>query len=160
MEDLFKSALENFPEYSPRALSQDPPVVLYENFLSGEEVKALLNIFDDIGYTPSGIGPTDGKNGDGIFEGNRQKTSYESQCDRHCYDDPTIAILLKRLTDITQLPEPSYIEGLRVLRYKAGDVSGDFVAFLFKLASLNAFSCVHAETVSSWPSRLRPWSDE
>ena len=40
---MFRRALTDFPQWSPTALSTDPPVVQFENLLTAEEAEEMVD---------------------------------------------------------------------------------------------------------------------
>jgi len=118
MQETFERALSNFPQYSPQLLSSDPYVVTFEDFISDDEVEALLRHSEGrfVRSTASG-----GRNADAdefIPLTSEIRTSWTTWCDTAaCLADPHVVALSRRMAELTRMPSTNYSEFIQLLRY-------------------------------------------
>jgi prolyl 4-hydroxylase len=113
------------PSYLPGEASETadyeegPWIVTLENVLTQEEANLLIEWGETHEWELSldgGQMQPDGTWEPTVIEG---RTSRQAWCDDMCYKDPTVQSILKRLSDITNIPE-SYSDYLQLLRYEPG----------------------------------------
>jgi len=111
---MFERAVSLFPELSPTLLSPSPPVALFENFASAEEVQALVRV------------------GQGRFKRstvldygtmgsvtNAIRTSSNTWCDTpECLDDEHVRRVTERVAAVTGIPHQN-AEFAQLLEYRA-----------------------------------------
>lgn len=106
---LFERLLAGFPQFSPRALSRDPYVVLMDNFVSAEEAEALL------AHTRPRF--------ERSLAGDRLspvRTSHQAWCSTtECLQDALVRGLSQRVAEVTGVPENNH-EYVQVLQYEPG----------------------------------------
>lgn len=120
VQALFDDIMRNdsLAVYQPRLVNTAPPVVVFDSFLTGSEVDAILAV--EHNFAPStGTGPM---KADGSFEkfnfGGR--TSETAWCNaKSCSEDPVIMKLQARVADVTRVPLDNS-EYLQVLKYGPG----------------------------------------
>ena len=111
----FERALSEYQSLGPKVLSRDPWVMSFDNFLSDEEVEAVV------------------KHGEGRFErstasGGRKddefiplksdiRTSWTTWCDTSaCLEDPIVKRIYNRVSNVTRVPADNF-EYMQLLRY-------------------------------------------
>jgi prolyl 4-hydroxylase len=101
-------------------VSEDPWIITFDDFMSAEEVDALVSIYELVEFDRStDVGPAD-------FTGSFTKvqsstrTSTNAWCTKElCADNPLIAAVISRMSEITTVPEVNS-EHLQILRYEPG----------------------------------------
>jgi prolyl 4-hydroxylase len=102
-------------QYQPTILSQDPWVLLLDDFLTADECQSLLNWGTKIGYVRSGETNQNGTMG---VQSNK-RTSTNAWCRNECYQDPKMQGVLAKIEQLTGIPE-SHGEFLQLLHYENG----------------------------------------
>jgi len=117
---LFESLPSRFPQYNVTYLSRPPTgpyVVSFSNFLSDEEVDAMIDKAGDLRRsTDQGSVDEDGVQEQVKSQG---RTSENAWCDADCESDPLVEGVSNRISQVTQIP-PSHFESFQVLRYQNG----------------------------------------
>lgn len=109
VDSVFREALERYPQFRPRVLHTKPWVLLFENFLSPEEVDVLLE--------KGGHSFERSLAGDGVTP---VRTSSTSWCNvRSCLSDPVVQAVRQRISNVTRVPW-EYAEHLQLLKYEPG----------------------------------------
>tara|TARA_B110001452_G_scaffold37928_1_gene29013 strand:+ start:205 stop:1134 length:930 start_codon:yes stop_codon:yes gene_type:complete len=117
MNTTFARVMSDFAALEPELISEDPPVVLFHNFLSTDESDAFIK-HGRGKYTESrGVGvDKDGKMTDVKTE---IRTSSHTWCqDPKCLADPLVQGVVARVADVTQTPEANG-EFAQLVYYKA-----------------------------------------
>jgi prolyl 4-hydroxylase len=105
-----------FDEYQPTILSQDPWVLLLDDFLTADECQSLRVWGTKIGYVRSG---ESNHNGTSTGIHSDQRTSTNTWCLKDCYQDPKIQGISAKIEQLTGIPE-SHCEYLQLLQYENG----------------------------------------
>eukprot|EP00494_Astrolonche_serrata_P034338 UN34607 len=88
IQNIFDYALENFSEYEPELVHEDPPVLIFNNFLTDEEIQVFIN------HGRQWVHSVDaGEIGaDGQFQSLKTtgRTSSTSWCVDNCYNRPIV----------------------------------------------------------------------
>ena len=108
--DMFRRALSDFPQYSPKALSTDPYVVQFEDLITSDEAADMIERCGDRlerSFAGDQLSPV--------------RTSTQCWCDdsHDCITHPTVARITERMMNITQLPVNN-AEYFQILRYEPG----------------------------------------
>ena len=96
---------DTWAAYSPTVLSRDPWVVQFEDFLSADEVQALLEAGSGKAYErSSNVG---GMNEMGRFKKSldNTRTSENAWCDGACADHPAARLISQRIGNLTRVKE-------------------------------------------------------
>jgi len=116
MAAMFERAVSNFPEMEPEMINLDPPVLVFDKFVTDDEVEALLAHADGrfVRSTASG-----GRQGDEFVPLTSEiRTSWTTWCDyKECLEDPIIKRLTEKMSDVALVP-PNNSEFIQLLRYK------------------------------------------
>jgi len=117
MAETFERALSLFPEYEPQALSTDPYVVSFENFIQPDEIEALLEHADGRFARSKASG---GRKGDEFVSlESTIRTSHTTWCDfAGCLQDPRVQRLTERMSNVTRVPANNS-EFIQMLRYES-----------------------------------------
>lgn len=116
VDKMFRRIVADFPELGPEALSEDPWVLYLHNFMSDDEVSALINSFADAGLEFS---PSIEKDS-AINQDRTRRNSESMMCNvDKCWNDPRVLKIHDRVEAMTQLPLGNQ-EFVQLLRYKAG----------------------------------------
>lgn len=117
---------------SPNSENQNKPwVIVIDEFLTKEEVDTLIGYGAKEGYEVSmDVGE---KKFDGTYDAqtSASRTSENSWCQSVCYEDPIVAQALKKIENITGIPDQN-AEHLQLLRYHEGQfyrTHHDFIPF-------------------------------
>ena len=106
MSDSFERALRDFGPLAPSVLSRDPWVMTFDNFLSPDEVAAVLKHGHDRYERSTASGGR--KDDEFIPLTSEIRTSWTTWCDNAtCTDDPTIKRIYERVADVTQVRDTS-----------------------------------------------------
>lgn len=118
MSDMFESIVERFGDrYGVEILSRDPWVVTFENFVSDEEIDALIEtnqMFER--STDTGTTNEFGETGRILSQ---SRTSQNSWCRKECEEHPDVQTLTEKIEEVTNVPSSHY-ESFQVLRYDVG----------------------------------------
>ena len=112
LNTMFQGILD---QYQPTILSQDPWVLLLDDFLTADECQSLLDWGSKIGYVRSGETIRNGTMG----IQSHQRTSTNAWCRNECYQDPKMQGISAKLEQLTGIPE-SHGEFLQLLQYENG----------------------------------------
>jgi len=115
MDETFELALSAWPELQPRVISRDPWVMVFDSFLSLEEVDALLE-HGEGRYTRSTA--SGGRKDDEFIPLTSEiRTSWTTWCDnKTCTEDPRIVAITDRVAKVSRVP-PENFEFMQLLRY-------------------------------------------
>ena len=115
---MFESVIDRFEDrYTINVLSASPYILTIEDFLSNDEIKALIGTVK--GWqrsTDSGEINALGQSGSKLSEG---RTSSTSWCDGDCENNPHVNSVYKKIEEIVNIPR-AYYESFQVLRYDLG----------------------------------------
>lgn len=112
LNNMFQGIVD---QYQPTILSQDPWVLLIDDFLTADECQSLIDWGTTIGYVRSGETNRNGTMG----MQSDQRTSTTAWCQNDCYHDPKIQGISAKLEQLTGIPE-SHAEFLQFLHYDTG----------------------------------------
>jgi hypothetical protein len=121
MEAMFQSITKMYgDQYGINILSTDPWVVTFDNFLTDNEIDALINSVEGNWErsTDTGTANEFGEVGRVLSQG---RTSNNAWCRKECYDNPYVRNVMKKIADITWVPEENF-ESFQVLRYEIGQL--------------------------------------
>ena len=106
---MFERALREFPQYSPRALSREPWVMTFDNFISDEEAEQFINLCSahfERSMAGDQLSPV--------------RTSHQCWCSHpKCEHDPIVKRVTDRIGSITMTPAKN-AEYFQVVRYEPG----------------------------------------
>jgi prolyl 4-hydroxylase len=109
-----------YQQYEPVVVSRPPEgpwMIVFENIISDEEAKRLIELGGLQGYERSA--DVGAEKPDGTFEQNVNsgRTSTNAWCLGECNEDPVAQRVIKRIENITGIPEVNS-ENLQLLRYE------------------------------------------
>jgi len=112
LAEMFRLALTDFPQWSPTALSIDPPIVQFEDLLSEAEAEAVVDRCRNFGKFERS------QAGDQI---STVRTSTQCWCDDNddCLANPAVRALTDRMMNVTRLPYNN-AEYFQILQYHEG----------------------------------------
>uniref|UniRef100_A0A7S3TYV7 Fe2OG dioxygenase domain-containing protein n=1 Tax=Strombidinopsis acuminata TaxID=141414 RepID=A0A7S3TYV7_9SPIT len=111
---MFERAVSNFPELDPTLLSPSPPIALFENFASEEEIQALIRAGQGR-YKRSQVLDTDTLGP----ATNIIRTSSNTWCDTpECLDNEHVRAVTERVAAVTGVPHENS-EFAQLLEYRA-----------------------------------------
>ena len=118
MSDMFSSIVDRFSDkYEVSVLSTDPWVVVFDNFLTNAEAKALITTVKKWERsTDTGSANEFGEVGRILSSG---RTSSNSWCTSDCESHPDVQTIIEKIEDVTRVPRENY-ESFQVLRYETG----------------------------------------
>lgn len=108
-----------FAQYQPVVLSRPPEgpwMVMFENAISDEEAERLIELGGEQGYELSADVGEEQEDGTYSKKTHSGRTSTNAWCVGACYDDPIAQTVMKRIANITGIPETN-AENLQLLRY-------------------------------------------
>jgi hypothetical protein len=109
MNETFRRALTDFPQYSPQATHADPWVIRFDNFLSSEEADHIVSLCADSFQRSLA--------GDRVSS---VRTSDQCWCNwGGCIRDPVIARIEERISTVTRVPTVNG-EFMQIVRYGEG----------------------------------------
>lgn len=128
MNETFVRIMEQFKQYEPEMISEDPPIVLFHSFLSEKESNAFINHGMDRYERSLGVGMrADGTVGDVQTS---IRTSSHTWCQHpQCLNDPSVKAVIDRVSDITQTPETNAEYAQLVYYHACDNESSDSCAF-------------------------------
>jgi len=136
LHEMFSGILTN-PDYAafePSALSTDPWIIQFDNFLNDTEADALWNsVGTFVRSTDTGAY---NKYGEAERVVSQSRTSQNAWCRAGCEDHPMVKPIIKRIEDVTGAPYDNS-ENFQVLQYEPGQyyrVHHDFGASQINLA--------------------------
>lgn len=119
MKDMFDSILPSFGDrYGVTVVSTDPYVVTFDNFMTDEEVDALISTVEG-GWersTDTGSSNEFGETGRVLSQG---RTSSNAWCRAPCENNNHVKNVLKKITEVTRVPRENF-ESFQILRYEVG----------------------------------------
>lgn len=115
---MFESIVERFGSiYEVEVLSRDPWVVIFDNFLTDAEAKALITNVDEWeASTDTGATNEFGETGRVLSQG---RTSSNAWCQWACEDHPDVKSIVAKIENVTNIPKANY-ESFQILRYELG----------------------------------------
>lgn len=123
MNAMFENIFERFSHYNPTALStpkdgpDKPWVVTFENFLTHEEVDAIIATNTHFERsTDTGTSNEFGETGRVLSQG---RTSSNSWCRDECRSHPLVQSAVNKIVEVTGVPSENY-ESFQVLKYELG----------------------------------------
>jgi hypothetical protein len=115
---MFESVIDRFEDrYTINVLSASPYILTIEDFLSNDEIRALIGTVK--GWqrsTDSGEMNSLGQSGSKLSEG---RTSSTSWCDGDCENNPHVTSVYKKIEEVVNIPRDNF-ESFQVLRYELG----------------------------------------
>ena len=112
MNHMFTNIFEEFKEYGPQVLSSPasgpgkPWVVTFDNFLSDQEIDALISTNNNFERsTDTGSTNEFGETGRVL---SKSRTSSNSWCRGPCLSHPDVKAVIKRIESVTKVPSPNY----------------------------------------------------
>lgn len=120
IDRVFGAASESseFAHLRPRVLSRDPWVIVFDSFLSDEEVDSLLEQGGKEWVQSTDTGDML-PNGTFTSVVSSARTSSTAWCNvPECYNDPVVEDIIGKISAVTQIPETNS-EHIQVLRYEA-----------------------------------------
>jgi hypothetical protein len=118
MQDMFSSIYDRFNDrYNITVHSTEPWVVTFDNFISDDEVHALLTTVHKWERSTD-VGSTNefGESGRVLSQG---RTSSNAWCTHDCENHPLVQDVMSRIEEVTYVPRENY-ESFQVLRYDVG----------------------------------------
>jgi hypothetical protein len=119
MDDMFSSLEKDFGDrYGISILSTSPWIVRFDNFVTDEEIEAILTSVKDNWERSTDTGKTNefGETGRVL---STSRTSNNAWCRRECEDNPLVQNVVKKIGEITRIPKNNY-ESFQILRYEPG----------------------------------------
>ena len=118
MNRMFESITSKYGnKYNISILSTEPWVVVFENFLTDQEINALITTQRKWERsTDTGLTNEFGETGRILSAG---RTSSNSWCDKACEAHPEVRKVIQKIEDITFVKSKNY-ESFQVLRYEVG----------------------------------------
>ena len=127
MNRMFENIFEEFKEYNPEILSSPamgqgkPWVVTFDNFLSDQEIDALISTNNNFERsTDTGSTNEFGETGRIL---SKSRTSSNSWCRGACLAHPDVQAAIRRIEAVTKVPSGNY-ESFQVLKYEVGQRYG------------------------------------
>ena len=127
MNLMFENILDEFRDYGPEVLSspaagkEKPWVVTFENFLSDQEIDALISTNNNFERsTDTGSTNEFGETGRVL---SKSRTSSNSWCRGACLAHPDVKAVIRRIESVTKVPAHNY-ESFQVLKYVEGQRYG------------------------------------
>lgn len=106
---VFERALREYPQYKPRALSRDPWVMTFDDFLSEEETERIIELCSssfERSLAGDQLSPV--------------RTSHQCWCQvPPCVNDPVVQRISERISGLTMTPQTN-AEYMQVVRYEVG----------------------------------------
>jgi prolyl 4-hydroxylase len=112
---MFQGIIFDQKQYQPTILSQDPWLLILDDFLTGDDCQSLIDWGTKIGYVRSGATNHNGTMG----LHSHQRTSRNAWCRNQCYQDVKVQGMTAKLEQLTGIPE-SHGEFLQLLQYEKG----------------------------------------
>jgi len=119
MLNMFESIVPSFGDrYGITVVSTDPYIVTFDNFLSDEEIEALITTVDGGWERSTDTGSVNefGETGRVLSQG---RTSSNAWCRAPCEGNPHVQNVMKKIAEVTRVPRENY-ESFQVLRYEVG----------------------------------------
>ncbi len=119
MNDMFSSIERDFGDrYDITVMSTDPWVVVFDNFVSEEEINAMISTVEDNGGRSTDTGQANefGEVGRVLSTG---RTSSNAWCRHNCMTHPNVEHLTSKIQEITRIPSNHY-ESYQILQYDVG----------------------------------------
>mmetsp|Transcript_9811 Transcript_9811/g.13483 ORF Transcript_9811/g.13483 Transcript_9811/m.13483 type:complete len:367 (-) Transcript_9811:88-1188(-) len=115
---MFANIAEEFPHFGITVISTDPWIVTFDNFLSDEEIHALISTNEGKWErsTDSGTMNEFGETGRKLSTG---RTSSNAWCRHECLNNPHVQNVMNRIEEVTKVPKNHY-ENFQVLQYDIG----------------------------------------
>ena len=118
LSSMFESITDRFGDrYDITVLSTDPHVVIFDNFLTAAESKALISTVKKWERsTDTGVANEFGEVGRVLSSG---RTSSNAWCTAECEEHPDVQSIIAKIEEVTNVPRENY-ESFQVLRYEKG----------------------------------------
>ena len=119
MNDMFSSIERDFGDrYDITVMSTDPWVVVFDNFVSEEEINAMISTVEGNWERSTDTGQANefGEVGRVLSTG---RTSSNAWCRENCMTHPNVEHLTSKIQEITRIPSDHY-ESYQILQYDVG----------------------------------------
>jgi prolyl 4-hydroxylase len=119
MNDMFSSIERDFGDrYDITVMSTDPWVVVFDNFVSEEEINAMISTVEGNWERSTDTGQENqfGEVGRTLSTG---RTSSNAWCRHNCMTHPNVEHLTSKIQEITRIPSNHY-ESYQILQYDVG----------------------------------------
>lgn len=119
MNAMFESIERDFGHIYPiTVLSTSPWVVVFENFVSDDEITAILESVEGNWERSTDTGKTNefGETGRTL---STSRTSNNAWCRRKCEENELVQNVMHRIEEVTRVPKENY-ESFQILRYEIG----------------------------------------
>lgn len=119
MTNMFENIASQFGDrYSVNVLLTDPYVVTFDNFLTDEEVDALITTVDGGWERSTDTGSVNefGETGRVLSQG---RTSSNAWCRAPCESNPHVQNVMRKIEEVTRVPRENF-ESFQILRYELG----------------------------------------
>ncbi|KAJ1397272.1 hypothetical protein B484DRAFT_484205 [Ochromonadaceae sp. CCMP2298] len=119
MGSMFSSIESRFAEtYDVTVVSRDPWVVTFDNFLSDDEVSALITTVADNWErsTDTGTANEFGETGRTVSKG---RTSSNAWCRQPCLSNAHVQSAIRKIEEVTSIPS-THFESFQILQYEVG----------------------------------------
>lgn len=119
MQQMFANLETEFSSrYHIRYLSYDPYVISFDNFVTDEEITAILNSVEDNWERSTDTGSENefGETGRIISQ---SRTSANAWCREACANNELVQNVVRKIEEVTKIPSGHY-ESMQILRYEVG----------------------------------------
>lgn len=119
LDDMFSHIEEDFGDrYGVTIVSRDPWIVTFDNFVSDEEVTAIIESVEGHWERSTDTGQTNafGETGRVLSS---SRTSINAWCRYRCENDPHVQRVSQKIAEITRIPTENY-ESFQILQYEVG----------------------------------------
>lgn len=119
LDDMFSHIEENFhTRFGVTIISRSPWIVTFDNFVTDEEVEAILQSVHGRWERSTDTGQTNqfGETGRVLSTG---RTSTNAWCRHECQNNPLVRNVANRISEVTRIPVGNY-ENFQILQYDVG----------------------------------------
>lgn len=116
MSAMVEAALTDFTAFEPQLLSREPPVLLFDKFLSPDEVEVLKSFGE--GRYERAMASGGRRDDEFVAIASEIRTAWNTWCNESCTNDATVQRVTKRMSEVSRVPINNS-EPIQFLRYFA-----------------------------------------
>ena len=119
LAELFNTIEAKWAHLGARLILQDPPIAVFNNFMTEEEAVALRTASGDNAFKRSTASGTTDASGYTTQVTSKVRTSQNAWCMGSCQKNPTVQAVTNRIEEVTTVDQGNF-ESFQLLRYETG----------------------------------------
>lgn len=119
LDNLFKGLEAKWSHLGARMILSDPPIVVFDSFMTEDEAIALRESSGDNSFKRSTSSGSTDATGYTTQTTSQVRTSTNAWCQGQCVNNPTVQAIMARIENVTTVKTGNY-EAFQFLRYEEG----------------------------------------